>query len=424
MDVLDLFQRLGLALAIGFLIGVERGWKSRGAEDESRVAGLRTYTLIGLLGGVSGLIGALFGPVVLAALALSFSLAWLVYKAWETLRDGDLSITGLVAGLIVFALGAYAARGSLAIAAAAGVALVSVLAFKSALHDWLARLTWPEIRSALLILAATFIALPLLPDRALDPYGAFNPREIWLLTIVIAGASFAGYVALRALGPGAGLYIGAGAGALVSSTVVTYDLARRTKAEEVDPLQAAAAACLANLVMFLRVGALIAIFAAPAFVSAAPILGAAIGATLLAAATLAFLDRRPGRAEAAMTLKSPLNVASVVRFALLLGAIIAAARLIAHFYGASSLTLFAATAGLVDVDAVALAVGGLVREGLAPPLGVQAVLIAAGVDTLSKAAIALYAGRARFAVPYALASVFAIAVAIFALFAFGALGGS
>jgi uncharacterized membrane protein (DUF4010 family) len=418
MDVLDLFQRLGLALGIGFLIGVERGWKQRFAEEGERVAGVRTYTLIGLLGGVAGLLAAHLGAGAFIAIVLVFGIGWTAYKLWETWIDADISVTGTVAGLLVFALGAYAALGSMPTAAAAAVAMVAILAFKDAAHDWVRVLTWTEIRSALAILAATLIALPLLPDRPLDPMGAFNPRELWLLTIVIAGAGFGGYVALRVFGPKAGLYLGAATGALVSSTVVTLDLARRTKADEIAPLHAATGASIANAVMFARVAALIAIFAAPALRAAAPTLLAAIGASLIAAAALAHLSHTRGTEAAFARVSSPLDFVEVARFALILAAITAAARMVAHFYGSESLIAFAAAAGLVDVDAVALAVGGLVRGGLAPLSGAEAVLLAAGVDTLSKAAIAAFAGRRSFALPYAAASLIALAAGAAAFFLF------
>lgn len=409
METFELFQRLGLAVAIGFLVGVERGWKSRDLEDETRVAGLRTYTLIGLLGGVAGLAGVHLGAVAFIALALAFALPWTLFKLMETLRDGDLSVTGTIAGVLVFALGGYAMVGDLALAAAAGVLIAAVLAFKQAMHDWLDRLTWPELRSALLILAATFVALPLLPDRALDPYGAFNPRELWLLTIILALASFAGYVALRVAGPKAGAYFAAAAGALVSSTIVTLDLARRTTAGEVTPLRAAAAAALANIVMFLRVGALIAIFATPALADAWPALAAAVVASAAAIAILVHTAARTDKEnQRAAPLTSPLDLKSVARFALLLAAITVGARIVASVFGEGGLMAFAATAGLVDVDAVALAVGGLVRDGLHPHDGTNAILLAAAVDTVSKVVIAGFAGAQRFYWRYALASAAAL----------------
>ncbi|MBI1188365.1 MAG: DUF4010 domain-containing protein [Alphaproteobacteria bacterium] len=412
-ETLELFQRLGLAVAVGFLIGVERGWKSRDMEDETRVAGLRTYTLIGLLGGVAGLLGVMLGVAAFASMAIAFALMWTVFKVFETMRDGDISVTGTVAGLLVFALGAYAIVGDLAVVAASGVLLAGALAFKDAMHDWLDRLTWPELRSGLLILAATFVALPLLPDRALDPYGAFNPRELWLLTIVLALASFAGYVALRVGGRKAGVYFAAAAGALVSSTVVTLDLARRNKAGEVAPVRAAAAATLANIVMFIRVGVLIAVFATPAFIDAWPALAAAVAASAAAIALLAHATARRGEEdESTAPVTSPLDLKSVGRFALLLAAITVGARIVASVWGEGGLLAFAATAGLVDVDAVALAVGGMVRDGLAPHDGANAILLAAAVDTASKVAIAAFAGERALVWRYALASAAALVAGV------------
>lgn len=419
MDLLSIFQRLGVAVAIGFLTGVERGWKQRGEGEGARVAGLRTYTLIGLLGGVSGRLAALFDPIVLAALAAIFGLAWAYFKALETQRDNDLSITGLVAGLLVFALGAYAQRGDMHVAAAAGVLLAGVLAFKDAAHSWLRLLTWEELRSALLIFAATFIALPLLPNQALDPYGALVPRDIWLLTIVIAAVSFLGYVSLRAFGARAGLYLGAAIGALVSSTAITLDMARRAKGGEVPALQAAAAASLGNVVMFARVGALIAAFAGPALMSAAPALGGAIVTCAIAIAAMGLFKRNDGAAEV-KGLASPLDLKFVLRFAALLTVITAATRIIPHFFGDQALFLLAAVAGLADVDAVALAVGGMARGGLDPHLASGAILVAAAVNTLSKVAISAAAGGPKFALPYGAISLAALGVGVAAFVLAGA----
>jgi uncharacterized membrane protein (DUF4010 family) len=297
--------------------------------------------------------------------------------------------------------------GNVRIAAAGGVAVASVLAFKEASHNWLKALTGPEIQSALLILAATLIALPLIPDRALDPYGAFNPRQLWLLTIIIAAAGFAGYLALRLLGERAGLFVGAAAGALVSSTVVTADLARRAKSEEVSPLHAAAAAALASAVMFARVGVFIALFASAALWEAAPAVIAACVVALLAAG--AFIFAAKGETEAHKgTLGSPLDIKEVARFALLLSTITIGAELIAHFYGDAGVIAFAASAGLVDVDSVALAVGGLVRGGLDPHVGAEAILLAAAVNTLSKTAIGIAVGGKRFALAYGGSAIAAI----------------
>ena len=142
----------------------------------------------------------------------------------EKLREEDYSATTVIAALLTFMLGALAVLGDMRIAAGAGVITVGLLAYKQALHGFLARLTWKELRSGLLLAAMTFIALPLLPDRAIDPWGALNPHELWLITILIATVSFTGYVAVKLVGPSRGLVLAAALGGLISSTVVTLTL--------------------------------------------------------------------------------------------------------------------------------------------------------------------------------------------------------
>lgn len=406
---MDLFERLAMALGIGFLIGVERGWRHRDAPEGTRAAGLRTYAIAGLFGGVAAALTPFVGAIGFATLALAFSTAFVVFKIWESREDQDISVTGTLAGLLVFALGAYAVFGDPRIAAAVGVTLAVLLAFKNALHSWLDTLTWKEIRSALTILAATAIALPVLPDRAVDPWGAIHPRELWLLTIFVASASFAGYVAVRALGASLGLIAGAGAGALVSSTVVTADLGGRVRRGETTAPTAASAASLAAAVSVVRV----ILFVSATATSVLPLIGPTLATVALAFAAgvwmLNRLDDDRGESDGATTLHSPFELASVARFGLLLGAVIVLGRIIAETFGQAGLLPFAATAGLADVDAVTLAAGSLVRGGLAPQAAANAILIAVLMNTFAKGVIAAMAGGARYAAFYFMTAVAATA---------------
>ncbi len=145
----ELLQRLTAALAIGALIGIERGWKQRSDEPGSRAAGLRTFTLAGLLGGIAAVVGTNLGAAAFAAIAIAFSALFGAFQWRETRADEDFSATSTVAGLLTFALGGLAGLGYLHEAAAAAVAAVCILAFKQSHHAWLGGLTWPEIRSAL-----------------------------------------------------------------------------------------------------------------------------------------------------------------------------------------------------------------------------------------------------------------------------------
>lgn len=410
--LIDTFSRLAMALGIGFLVGVERGWRHREAPDGARAAGLRTHAVVGLTGGVAGLLLPAVGAFGFGAITLAVAAAFIVFKWQESQHDKDLSVTGTIAGLLVYALGVYAMWGDLRVAAAAGVALVGLMAFKDALHAWLGALTWKEIRSALLILAATAIALPLLPDQTIDPWEAINPRELWLLTILVAGASFAGYVAVRVLGGDVGVLAGAAAGSLVSSTVVTAELGRRVRRGESHAAVAAAAAMLAAAVSVGRVLVLVGVTAAMILPEAGPALAAAMLAFIAGGFALRWFDPGHEKGDTAQAVQSPLELVSVAKFALFLGAVIIVGRLIADTFGQGGLLPFAATAGLGDVDAVALAAGSLVRGGLEAGVGAHAVLVAVVMNTFSKGVIAGVTGGWLYAAYYFAAAIAAAAVAV------------
>src|SRR4051794_13321783 len=248
-----LIPRLGLALAIGLLVGLERGWREREAPDGSRTAGIRTYGLSGLLGGVfAALAQAFHDASVLIAGFLGFALAFAWFQSREAERDRSFSVTGVVAALSVFALGGLAVAGDYRAAAAGGAGLAAILASREVLHGLVKRLSWIELRSALMLAVMTAIGLPLLPDRAIDPWGGFNPWQVWFFTVLTAAISYLGYIAVKVLGSAKGLLVSGLAGALVSSTAVTVAFARTAKAGG-NPRPLAGAAALAAMVSVLRV---------------------------------------------------------------------------------------------------------------------------------------------------------------------------
>ena len=286
MDLQELISRLAVALGIGLLIGLERGWRRRGATPGSRAAGIRTFALSGLLGGVIAALAQALpkqesGGV--ASLAIVLGVAFAAYSAVIALfaRDenqaaGNFSATTAIAGMLTFALGAYALLGDMRIAAGAAVAATALLAAREELHGWVEQITWPELRSAVVLLAMTFIGLPILPDAPLGPFGGVNPREVWLIAIVLASVSFLGYAAVKYFGARRGLLLAAAAGGIASSTAVTIANARRAAAREGSPRLLAAGVAVASAVMFLRVVGIVAalkpellVLVAPALIAAA-----------------------------------------------------------------------------------------------------------------------------------------------------------
>ena len=413
MDLYELATRLGLALALGFVIGLERGWKEREEGEGHRTAGIRTFSLIGLLGGVFGIL-SLGGDRILLAAGFVLTGAVLAAFMWrEGEREHDYSATTLVAALLTFMLGAVAVLGEMAIAAGAGVATVGLLAYKRQLHGFLARITWTELRSGLLLGAMTFIALPLLPDRALDPWGALNPHELWLITILIAAISFLGYVAVKLIGPSRGLVLAAAVGGLVSSTVVTLTLARLAR-ENVPRVPLLAGAIIASGgVMLLRVLVLAGVLnAALALALAVPLLAAALFQGL-AAYLLIGRDDKDAAGPEGLVHKNPFLLPEVLRFGAVLAAVMLAAGIARSVYGDGGLLAVAAISGLVDVDAVTLSVAGM---GAPDAAGVAAVLTAIAVNSVAKSAYAWYAGGGRLGLLLLVLNLAAIAVAVAAFF--------
>lgn len=409
MDQAQLFQRLALALAIGLLVGIERGWQSREEAEGERTAGLRTYALTGLLGGLSAAVSSRGFPLVLPVALAAFAGAFALFSWLEATHERNFSVTGVVAGMLTFLLGAYAVVGDETVAAAAAVTMTILLALKAPLHSWLKGLTWPEIRAALILLAMTFLLLPLLPDRPIDPWGAINPASVWTLAILIAGVSFAGYVAVRLLGDTAGLAVTAIAGGLTSSTATTLSLAGLGKAHgEATPLLAGGI-LLSGLTMMVRVLAIVGALNPHLIGDLAPPIAVA-GAVLLAASAYLMLGRgEAGTTTPSLALTNPFDLGAALKIAALIALILVLTRIASDHLGAAGVLLVAAVSGVADVDAVSLSMARLAPSDLALPAAATAILIAVASNTIAKAAMTAWVGGRRLGLTVGIASGLAVA---------------
>jgi len=408
MDIIDLLSHFAVALGIGLLVGIERGWRTRDEKPGSRTAGVRTFTIIGLLGGTTGVLAqtpgtplTVAGGIVLGASFAAFALAFTLMCREENRADQTFSATTAIAGMLTFALSAYAMIGDVRTAAAAAVAGVAVLAMRTQLHDWLNKIEEREIRSSLILLAMTFIALPLIPDRAVGPFGGVNPREIWLIAIILAGVSFAGYLAVKLLGTRHGIMLAAAAGGLVSSTAVTASSAKRAAAGEGAPHLLAAGVALATAVSFTRVLAIAGFLKPELLRFLAPPLGAAIVAAVVWAFVAVSRRRTDGDDDQTVEFKNPFEFWAVIGFALLLAAIVLAGRLLGENLGEAGAVVGALALGLADVDAVTISMSRLTPEPLSFNAAALAILAAVVSNNVSKTAIGALAGRGTFAVQIA-----------------------
>ncbi len=401
MNTVDVMIRIAIATAIGLLIGIERGWKLRDAGDGQRVAGIRTYTLIGLSGGICGLIASLTTSIVLGFSLLAFVLPFGLYELRRMRAVQSYSATGFTAALITFLLGAAAVLGDLTIVASAGVLTAVVLAERDVLHGFLQRISWVELRSALLLLVMTVVLLPALPDRVIDPWGALNPFEIWLMTVLIAVVSFAGYISMRLAGPKRGLLYAGLVGGLITSTTVTWTFSRLAKQHPTMRAEAIAAILSAWMVSLLRMGG-IAIAVAP--VLAGPLLPPLlIGGAVLLVGVLGNYMVADQKGESTLPLKNPFDLGAVLAFGVILIVVMLLGKMAGTWFGAGGLAGLSAISGFVDVDPITLSMAQGVRNGMSASQGAAFILIAASTNGIAKTCLGFVFGGWRLGLPLAAA---------------------
>jgi len=415
VDKLELLNRLAVALAIGLLVGLEREWHARNQPDVKRAAGFRTFALSGLLGGISGAVALATAPLVLGLLFIGFAGAFTLFHWLEAVERKDPGATSTIAGLLTFVLGAYAMMGTTVVAVACGVAMALLLALREQLHRWVDSLQWSEIRAALTLLAMTFLLLPILPNRPIDPWGALNPAAIWLLAIMIASISFGGYIAVRLFGDRLGTVMAGAVGGLASSTATTITLAR-LGAEKPESARVISAGILAaGIVMSIRVGVVATLLNRSLLIPLAwPIAGLAAG---MGVVLLVLVLRRSPSQKAELEMNNPLELATALKLTALIAVIMLAADIVNQAVGASGVLLVAAASGLADVDAVTISMARLSPVHIDINTAVRAIVIAMGVNTVAKAVMAASIGGRRIGIYVGAASGLGLLLAAVAIVA-------
>lgn len=421
MGAAELIRRLAYALAIGFLIGLERGWGARDEQEGERTAGVRTHGLAALLGGVWGALALQFahesGAVALGLSFVLFGAVMAVFRYRETSHEQKFGATSIVAMMLAYALGAYAVVGDESVAAAGAVATTTLLAAKGALHSWLQRLTWDELRSGLVLLVMSFILLPILPDHPIDRWEAINPHDLWLLTVLIAAISFAGYVAVKLVGFRRGVAVAGFAGGLASSTATTAAMSRLAAAQPQNVDVLAAGAIFANAVMGLRVLAILSVVNLDFGLRlAAPLL--ALGLVYLLAG--AFLMRRAavrggGETGSPATLGNPLDLPAVLKFGALLAIVLVLSKIVTKYAGSAGAYALALISGLADVDAISLSMARHGAQEIGAGSAGFAVLLAIISNTFVKSAMGWMMGGSGMGRRIALVSAAALVASVAAL---------
>jgi uncharacterized membrane protein (DUF4010 family) len=409
MDLIDIFQRLGLALAIGAAVGVERHWRERDEPEGARIAGIRTFTLIGMTGGIAGLLDQGLTPdglsgLVVASFLLAVAMVMLRFGLMEARAEGSFSATTVIAGITTFGLGALAVLGDMAAASAAGAAMVTVLASREFLHGAIRRLTWVELRSAVVLLAMGFVLLPLIPATPYGPFGGVSPRSLVILVIMLASISFVGYVAVRLIGGGRGDLVAGAVGGLVSSTASTLAMARQSRAVAEGSAGPAAGAIAAGSVSLVRTGLLL-LALAPA-VAERLLWGLLVAGALMMVVAVSLVARRGASSEAALP-TNPFELLQVLKMALMITVIAFLARAASQIFGDAGLYAVSGLTALADVDAATVTVVGMLPT-LSVEVATVAVSIAIASNMVAKVVYAAAIGTKGFAARLAGATLLAI----------------
>ncbi|MDI1480982.1 MgtC/SapB family protein [Polyangium sp. y55x31] len=410
---------LAVAVGAGGLIGAERQQAQilevraqEGRERPQEFGGIRTFPLIALLGALGALARPIVGAWLLGMLLFGVIAFMAVSHLWSGAR-GELGISSEIAGLVTFVLGAIAVTPDLVphpeqrylLVASSAVATLALLALKRPMHRFAGRVSADDVYATVKFLILALIVLPVLPNRTYGPLDVLNPFKIGMMIVLVAGISFAGYLATRLVGPNRGLLLTGLLGGLVSSTAVTLTYAGRVKKDPKIAAVCAVAIAVACSVMFPRMITVVAVVDRPLLPLLTPALGT-MGGVGLALSLLLYhrwthgaraAKAAPGSAEDKRTeeelkLRNPFELRQAVTFGLIYGVVLFVAKAAKVFFGTGGLYVSSVLAGLMEVDAITLSVAEMHRMGLSGPVAATSITLAAVTNTIVKATIAVVVG--------------------------------
>ena len=388
---------LGAALAAGLLIGIERGWSLRGRRAGSRIAGVRTFTLLALAGGLGGVLATRGLSLVAGGIALAAAAVPVIGYARDAARSRDA--TSAIAALATLGIGLLAGIGSPGLALASAAAVVLVLALRDELHRFVRHLSEQDVKALARFAVIALGVLPFLPDRAMGPYDAWNPARLWWVVVLVTGFSFLAYAANRAFGASRGTLVTALIGGAYSSTAVTQSLAQRLGTEQRGGAEAAGIA-LASAVMYLRVIGMVAVFAQRLLLDFVLLVAPALIVAWVAAFAL---YRKAPSGTASTPPGNPIALLPALSFLVFVAIAAVAAQWAQQRFGESGIAVLLFVMGAMDVDASIVTAGSLAPGSIAAPLAATAIGGTIVANMLVKIAVTLaYARRAGLAVAVAL----------------------
>jgi uncharacterized membrane protein (DUF4010 family) len=398
------------ALACGLLIGIERGFDLRGLRAGTRIAGVRTFTLVGLASGLAGLAGQLGQPFAAGAIVAGCAAVLAIGYANRPGLKSKPDATTPIAALTTVALGFIAGFGEPGFAIAGAAVVTLILALKAELHGFLDKLDEDDVKALARYSVIALAVLPFLPSGQYGPLGAWNPQKLWLVVVLVTGFSFLGYVANRIFGERHGTIATALIGGAYSSTAVTQSLAQRLGSEQKAGAEPAGIA-LATAVMYLRVLLLIGVLSTRVLLPFAVII---LPAIITAWGAGWWLYRTAPKSDAPTQPGNPIALLPAFGFVLFVAFAAVAAKWAAGRFGEQGIAVLLLIVGSTDVDTAIITLGGLPAQAITPLLAAMAIAGTIIVNMAVKMGITIvYAGRKGMPAVIAMAaSVLALIVMI------------
>jgi uncharacterized membrane protein (DUF4010 family) len=386
---------LGIIVAAlgGAAIGVERQRSGHASGPRARFGGVRTFTLIGGIAGLSGWLTTL--NLTGVAIVLTAGAVALVVFGYVAASRREIDATTEVAALVVIGAGIAAGLGSLALASGIVAVTVLLLVEKSRLHALVGRVDDEEMRAAARFGVMAVVILPLLPEGPIGPFGGVKPRDLWQLVLFFSGLSFAGYLARRMVGAGRGYPLAGLLGGLISSTNVTFTFARLSRREQTLARPLAMGAIAACTMLFPRV------------MIAASVLNPGVARLLLSYLTAPFIigavalgvwwGKREVSGPQPEHLANPLQVGPALQMTAMFQIVLFVVAGVGRAFGDSGLRVAGAVLGLTDVDALTISMTTSPAPRSAPAVAAEAIAIGILANCLMKLALAAALGAPRFA---------------------------
>ncbi len=391
----DLLLKALIATALGGVVGMEREYASRRREG-TIFAGARTLPLIGLLGCLSAFLNAHYAGVVFLA-----ALAFLGFYAlrFSKLQSGtEKGMTTEIASLLVFFNGIIVWEGHFFLATAFTILITLILSLKPEIRGLLRHVDRREIFTFLQFLILVGILLPILPDQLVDPFGALNPRKLGYVVVVVSGLSYLGYILNRWRGARQSIFITSIIGGLISSTALTWDFSSKSRRHPELARLYAWGMVVASAIMFFRIAVLLVFLSYDLFYATAAwlaVIGLAGGGYAL---WRLWRHSKAVHSTARIAVQNPLNLLAALQFAVLIGGIVLAGKVILDSYGMQGLQVLTAVSAVVNVDAIVVSIAEYFANGyVVLHVAAGLVFLALGINSISKWLIGWARGGWSFA---------------------------